>query len=392
MCIGHGTRTKSFKNPLARHLRKSPTIDGPGKIARRIGCSSQTVANVLNKTTNGENDKGSDWDEVGLEFMREYNLTRPVKGDDLEERQVHIPVAETSSAPLSAIERDVTGARASQSRVIMGQKKNVKDLQPSGPVITEVKAQPEKEVASLFPDLGCFLSNLEHDMSEFADALAAQGLGTSEKIFVFASWPEEKLHELFEETLPRLTIPQRFMLVNGLKNIQLSHKTFASRSKRHARLRLTRQERSEARILSRYKHPASEIAGMYRCSELTIANILSGNVGYEDAGEDWDVVDADFCERYPRLETIQIDINENSSETHAIQLPDLKEFLASLEHDLSELTDTLEAQDIGTPEKFFAFSTWDKQDLLDLFAEALPQTTAPQRHMLARGLRLIAGV
>ncbi|KAG6845220.1 hypothetical protein H0H93_016155 [Arthromyces matolae] len=66
-------------------------------------------------------------------------------------------------------------------------------------------------------DLVNFLRNLEHDLSHLATDLDRQGIKTLAHLVAFASWSEEKLHELFQATLPYLTVPQRFILVHGVK-------------------------------------------------------------------------------------------------------------------------------------------------------------------------------
>lgn len=63
-----------------------------------------------------------------------------------------------------------------------------------------------------------FLLHLDHDLSGIFDTLNDQDLGTPEKLFAIASWPEETLHRLFREMLPGITITQRFVLVRGLKD------------------------------------------------------------------------------------------------------------------------------------------------------------------------------
>ena len=65
--------------------------------------------------------------------------------------------------------------------------------------------------------MNTFLRNLEHDLSGLVDDLEAQGVGTIEHLLAFAPWSEERLHELFKATLPNITVPQRFILVYGLK-------------------------------------------------------------------------------------------------------------------------------------------------------------------------------
>ncbi|KAG5640695.1 hypothetical protein DXG03_007493, partial [Asterophora parasitica] len=49
------------------------------------------------------------------------------------------------------------------------------------------------------------------------DVLVSQDLGTIEKLLALADWPAAELHQLFQEALPRLTVPQRYILIKGMK-------------------------------------------------------------------------------------------------------------------------------------------------------------------------------
>ncbi|KAF8055155.1 hypothetical protein FPV67DRAFT_1680714 [Lyophyllum atratum] len=85
-------------------------------------------------------------------------------------------------------------------------------------IALEASPKPEPdEMQAPHLDLHRFLANLEHDMSGIMEALIGQDLGTSEKLFALAEWPEDDLHRLFKEAVPQLTVAQRFMLVRGMK-------------------------------------------------------------------------------------------------------------------------------------------------------------------------------
>ncbi|KAG6916455.1 hypothetical protein DXG01_006722 [Tephrocybe rancida] len=83
------------------------------------------------------------------------------------------------------------------------------------PIIIKVEDEPAP--APPLEDLKTFLKGLEHDMSGLAGDLEAQGLGTVAHLLAFSPWPEERLHDMFMAALPDITVPQRFMLVHGLK-------------------------------------------------------------------------------------------------------------------------------------------------------------------------------
>ncbi|KAF8076990.1 hypothetical protein FPV67DRAFT_1473502 [Lyophyllum atratum] len=84
----------------------------------------------------------------------------------------------------------------------------------------DLESSPEPELQEIqppLPDLHQFLASLEHNLSGIIDVLTEQDLGTSEKLFALATWPEDELHRLFKEAVPQLTVAQRFMLVKGMK-------------------------------------------------------------------------------------------------------------------------------------------------------------------------------
>ncbi|KAF8066709.1 hypothetical protein FPV67DRAFT_1203315 [Lyophyllum atratum] len=85
---------------------------------------------------------------------------------------------------------------------------------PTPEATPEHTPEPTPEPKS---DLYIFLKGLEHDLSGFTDALTKQQLGTTEKLFAIAGWPEERLHRVLIESIPDLPVPQRFMLVLGMK-------------------------------------------------------------------------------------------------------------------------------------------------------------------------------
>ncbi|KAG6908096.1 hypothetical protein DXG01_006187 [Tephrocybe rancida] len=184
-----------------------------------------------------------------------------------------------------------------------------------------------------------------------------------------------------------------------------------SRQDRGIRVPLSREERAKIRILAAHGLSNVEISRKVDRSPRSVERVLNRDIGKADHGDDWAEVTDEFKRKYPKtppgprqsncapgrrrvtLPSEPIEISDDEPEVimkEATPPPstELKDFLSSLEHDLSDLTEALEAQDIGTPEKLFAFCTWDKQDLLTLFKDALPETTVPQRHMLVRGLRL----
>ena len=62
-----------------------------------------------------------------------------------------------------------------------------------------------------------FLSGLEHDLTVVHGSLEKERLGTADKLFAIAGWSEDELHQLFKEALPEISIPERYILIKGLK-------------------------------------------------------------------------------------------------------------------------------------------------------------------------------
>ncbi|KAG6916456.1 hypothetical protein DXG01_006723 [Tephrocybe rancida] len=176
-------------------------------IARRVGRSKRCVERVLQRVVYVADDERDDWDEVDLYFLRKYP---PIQS--LNKRpappNTHRPRMARSTESSLTPEPNTMSEEEARSTV---NAKNSSSQAPE-PVIIKVEDDPLP-----LPELETFLVNLEHDLSGLLGALRANDLGTSEKLFAFASWSEQKLHRLFKEMFPQLTIPQRHMLVNGLK-------------------------------------------------------------------------------------------------------------------------------------------------------------------------------
>ncbi|KAG6883544.1 hypothetical protein C0993_005575, partial [Termitomyces sp. T159_Od127] len=184
-------------------------------IAQRLSTAHTSVTNVI-RTMNGRNEKGEEWDEVSAALMKDLSLPE-FKESSTPQLQMPKPMMSTPSPKTVAAKRLwplPTAASSSRSSPTFGVDDDARPtlLRPFGsPIPTSV------EHLTTPPDLETFLSRLEHDMSELTSDLEAQGLETIEHLLAFAPWSEERLHELFKATIPDITIPQRFMLVHGLK-------------------------------------------------------------------------------------------------------------------------------------------------------------------------------
>ncbi|KAG6916454.1 hypothetical protein DXG01_006721 [Tephrocybe rancida] len=180
------------------------------KIRGLIPCGSLAVTHVLSKIT-GRFDEGDEWDAVDEEFRKEYPPLQTVSN-------LHFCRLGSVLTLGQGENRDVVVAAAApqsdKNEVVDSLQADTEGEDSKEDFIELDTPEPSLKV---LPELDVFLQSLEHDLSEFRDLLEAQGLGSTEKLFAFVSWSEEQLHVMFEETFPQLTVPQRFMLVNGLK-------------------------------------------------------------------------------------------------------------------------------------------------------------------------------
>ncbi|KAG5636577.1 hypothetical protein H0H81_007585 [Sphagnurus paluster] len=183
-------------------------------------------------------DKGSDWDHVDAEFKKQYpplkntrlvSLSKPasIKKILMEVRkfnphwQMGSPNTLASPAPsfISQVSPNLKLHMTKTSLPIAGSSKRY-------PVLLENNIESDKNMTEFvtapsatqrLPTVSKFLADLEHDLSDAYELLRSEGFGTRDRLFVFAKWNEKDLHALFKEALPRLTVPQRFILVKGLK-------------------------------------------------------------------------------------------------------------------------------------------------------------------------------
>ncbi|KAG6907988.1 hypothetical protein DXG01_006644 [Tephrocybe rancida] len=214
--------------------------------ARNIGVSVTTVGKVLNNANARQN--MSDWNEVdefkdyppasvpfssppsfsphGSDNSFDVPATAPTSSEGSFEHTVAIML---SFIKLLGIKEDIMRFTSGASTIILVREQSTSSYQPTLPFIVDSKPQAcrnkkersEEEmvvdVEHPLPDLATFLEGLEHDLDELLDTLQEQDLRTNEELFAFSHWPEERLHKMLKETLPQITVLQRFMLIHGMK-------------------------------------------------------------------------------------------------------------------------------------------------------------------------------
>ncbi|KAG6908354.1 hypothetical protein DXG01_005172 [Tephrocybe rancida] len=230
------------------------------KIAARIGCSISFVSNCINSSTEALGDS-RDWDEVDEEFKKQFplltcNTTWAGRSESAKTRESPSPymshtlvlVFSIHPSGYTAPEATFIAYAAAQSPSPSERIAEIEQEPMSPPmsslarypvilfisyiryiiIMVQVRQDTEAPIQEdekpvivedlrLLPDLVTFLGSLEHDHGTLLGPLQVQDLGTSEKLFAFAHWPEEGLHALLQASLPEITVPQRFMLVHGLK-------------------------------------------------------------------------------------------------------------------------------------------------------------------------------
>ncbi|KAG5735231.1 hypothetical protein E4T56_gene15866 [Termitomyces sp. T112] len=176
-------------------------------IAQRIDVATSTVSNVVRGFT-GQNDRGSDWDEKQSRSTQTKSLGSSAQNPP--KRPWRLPPPQPSRLPLVCKVED---------EPCFAVLRTVRSFAPPEALapIDSRSTKTAVEDRALPLDLDTFLRDLEHDMSGLTADLEAQGVATIEHLLAFAPWSEERLHELFKATLPDITVPQRFMLVHGLK-------------------------------------------------------------------------------------------------------------------------------------------------------------------------------
>ncbi|KAG6887815.1 hypothetical protein C0995_012465 [Termitomyces sp. Mi166 len=427
-------------------------------IAQRHSTTHTSVTNII-RTITGRSDKGGEWDEIGLVFTKDLPSTEAKESSTSQAQPLRSGMSTCALKPIAAkrIWASATSAHPSRSsstrrgddepRSAVLRPLGSPTPPPSEPSMTYAEtvrigfslcfsmtfmpfvmqlrplSKGSVEQVETPPDLETFLSNLEHDMSELIVDLEAQGLETIEHLLAFAPWPEERLHKLFKATLPDITIPQRFMLVHGLKNTH-GH-------------RLTREERAMIRIMYSRGVVMAHIARHINFGTAAVSNVVKGITGWDDRGDDWDEVSPAFMREFPLREakesqtkssespisaytrksatpTTYLQIEDEASffllrparfftlkppvphdsqrltpmtvvEDHASLPPDLFTFLQNLEHNMSELADDLEAQDLGIIEHL-AFAPWSEGRLQEMFKATLQYITVPRRFILVHAL------
>jgi len=211
-------------------------------IAHSLRRSFGTVTSIVDGTNiTAAGDEGDDWEFVDDAFKKRYP---PMKPEDTQpktqchqsaNRSIPAPVIQKTGMAPALVSQPVA---FSTTQIITSRDANAScpssswndqtrhgALRRTGTSIQraiciDADSTPEPEVVEVsppLPKLRQFLANLEHDLSGILVALNEQDLGTSEKLFALAAWPDDELHSLFKEALPQLTVAQRFMLVKGMK-------------------------------------------------------------------------------------------------------------------------------------------------------------------------------
>ncbi|KAG6829183.1 hypothetical protein H0H87_012308, partial [Tephrocybe sp. NHM501043] len=187
------------------------------EIMKRTGFSETTIWNIVNGKHSSQepwNARRSDWDEVDEEFKKKY----PFPTSRKEKLQKHTPshaLVEPSESvhnfdqllfrvrkrlqDRSKSNHEKSGGSTIHTSVPPAEKTCIDDLKTP-------RDEAPVDTPRHLPSLLTFLQNLEHDLSALYAPLQEQDLGTSEKLFAFAHWPAESLHDMLKSALPQITV------------------------------------------------------------------------------------------------------------------------------------------------------------------------------------------
>ncbi|KAG6827496.1 hypothetical protein H0H92_011549 [Tricholoma furcatifolium] len=195
-------------------------------IADRIGFTTATVMNVVKPSVYSEDKISDDWNQVDDSFKEKYP---PLALNFAKVRlEKHTKTRRTSHKSKTS---DKTQEKAPDVKTMPITPPPKSTSQPSPPSLPlprfeemrqrllqkKKQAESSEEAKRRRPDLKTFLASREHDLSDALELLEAQDIGTSEKFFALAHWPEERLCDMFRHAFPELTVPQQYMLVSGMK-------------------------------------------------------------------------------------------------------------------------------------------------------------------------------
>ncbi|KAF9463655.1 hypothetical protein BDZ94DRAFT_1258239 [Collybia nuda] len=209
-------------------------------IATMLDRSTQTIVNTLRGRTKSYNhDEDDDYDHVDAAFTKQFpQLSAPhVKtqaGNRSYSREV---IKRSDSVSLDRALRPIpqtfpkrTGRLNRKLRTVSVNNQPTTSMRPENTQSISTLDRPSEPVDPASNDdsgslndasgpgaVTEFLSCLAHDIAWVQKDLEKQDLGSMDKLLAIADWPEEDLHMMFREALPDITVPQRFILVKGLK-------------------------------------------------------------------------------------------------------------------------------------------------------------------------------
>ncbi|GLB34416.1 hypothetical protein LshimejAT787_0113000 [Lyophyllum shimeji] len=211
-------------------------LSGP-QISEQSKRSFAAVYNVLNGRS-GADDDGDDYDFVSKEFKEQFpplqkahkrrktdhNVTQSASTHEEEGRRERRSPSTDGSLTVAIQSRPSSTKEVNRSKDSSGVRNAARPVASSSRqraglvIVLDPDIKPDTEVKpSALPTMDKFLASLDHDLTVIKGALEEQDLGTTEKLFAIAHWPDDELHKVLREGLPMLTVAQRYMLIKGMK-------------------------------------------------------------------------------------------------------------------------------------------------------------------------------
>ncbi|KAI5894145.1 uncharacterized protein SCHCODRAFT_02667198 [Schizophyllum commune H4-8] len=143
------------------------------------------------------------------------------------------------------------------------------DLQASADalhtVLTSLSEDTKSITRSSAPIDIRFFANLDHDLSERAQNLAAQGIRTVGDLSALRSWTHKELHKMLKTVAPvELTVVERFVLVRGIKGSDTENAAQRRRMRAYLAAHPDLWLQSTARLLSRPELSLSAYLNMFK--------------------------------------------------------------------------------------------------------------------------------
>lgn len=257
-----------------------------------------------------------------------------------------------------------------------------------------------------------FLANLDLDLSEFYDDLAACDLGCAHRIVFLRDWSEEELRDMLTEAIPRMTVLRRWVLARGMREVNADGSVAPSPVKTMLNgVPDIRTTSVHGFLTSREVDFPLDILHLFLAPKLDTIDTLIVTTGWAD-----EEMHAFFKDAVPTLKAIPRSVlvrglrvlrqGLDSGEPLSNFLPPASDpptavkdrevddisygeaFLAALDHDMSARATLLAACGFACARDVARLRRWASEELHAMLRDAVPQLSAVERFVLVQGIRL----